>query len=159
MLKLKCAEEAYGELVASLEDCRYHVIRVEPFHWVPEREKYCHCLINTSHPEFGLEWHYGKFCGEWYYTFGRAFPDCRAGFGESLNEEVYRYLAFFQKPKFLFFTHPDAVFQVEFDVFSRYCHRKGTIRLQNNRKEVTLSIDARYLHRIREKHEVLKHEL
>jgi hypothetical protein len=150
MRTLHCFEEACGFLVDSLKNCGYHVWRVEPYHFLEQKEKFVHAFLWTDHPSLGKEVHYMKYTVKPYFTFGREFPNTKAGFGESLNEEVYKYLAFFQTPKLLFFMYPNAGFMVDFKTFSHYCHRHATFRQQRG-GECTVSCDVQYLHKMVEK--------
>jgi hypothetical protein len=148
---IECFEEACGVLIDSLKANGYHVIGVEPYHFLPDKGKFVHAFLKTSHPEHGKEWMYIKYSQMFYETFGKEFPDTLAGYGESLNQEVYSYLCKWQTPRLLFFAHPNAFYMVEFKTFSHYCHKHATIRRQKKAGEITVSIDAKYLRRLNER--------
>jgi hypothetical protein len=146
-MELSSIESAAGFIMAGLKEKGYECGKPEPYHFLSDRGKFVHAFLETKHKEHGKQIQYIMYKREFFHTFGKQFPNTHAGFGESMNEEVYQYLLKFQKPTMLFFAHPKAVYGCNFHTFSQYCHRKGTIRRQYN-QEITVSIDARYLSKL-----------
>jgi hypothetical protein len=152
-------EQAVALVVRSYQAKGFHLKDQELCHFVSQYEKYTHCLLRFRNPQPFVEDEvvYLTYKREFFYKFKEKFPNVVGNWGETLNYEVYRNLLYWTHPKLklLFFVHPDMAFVCYFDTFSRYCHKKGTIRKQYN-GEITVHIDREYLSELPIEHDSYK---